>query len=160
MPRAGSIFAAVLTALAIPALAAAAGTFEEAIARQKNGLWEMKVAGVGGPPMRFCVTDEAKLHAWEETAKALAKLGCKPATDVRTGERFEIRYACVHQSEAIGTFEYLITGSVRTDRIDSQSRLVGGGPLIQQLAGTLAGTSTGRWLRPCLATEKPGLQGR
>lgn len=149
-----TVLALLAAALALPARA---GTLEQASARQKNGLWELSGPGME-KPLLFCVTDAEKLEAVTLTQDALAGLGCKPVKDAVSGERFELRYACASPNPQVGKFEMFVDGTSRPDRFESRTRIVGGGELMQHIAASLTGASRGRWVRPCKATEKPGLQ--
>jgi len=149
-----AISVSLTLALALPARA---GTFDETFAKQKNGLWETTLPGQA-QPMRFCVTDAEKLDAAKQTREAFASLGCKAVKDARTGDRFELRYACSSPSEGVGKFEYFVTGTTRPDRVEAETRIVGGGQLMQHLAAAFNGPTVSRWVRPCKSTEKPGVQ--
>jgi len=142
-------------AAALFAAATHAGTIEDVLMRQKNGLWESTVAG--GQKLLFCVTDSVKVGAQKQTLESMQQLGCKTMKDVVSGDDYEIRLDCA--SPTLGKFQMTMEGTVRSDYMTSRGSFVGGGELIQSLAAdpNLKGEEW-RWLRPCKANERPGLQ--
>lgn len=138
---------------------ASAGTIDDVMKMQKNGMWEMKPPGFTGKPYQFCVTDTTKIGGLEETRKAVASLGCKTERDALRGDQYEIALACSHANPEIGNFRMLMKGTARSDYQSGTTTVTGGGRMIQMLFPSgKEGGGENRWLRPCKAGEKPGLQ--
>lgn len=146
-----------LLAALLMAAAAQAGTIDDVLMRQKNGLWESTLAG--GKKLHFCVTDAVKVGAQKQTLDSMQELGCKTVKDVVRGDDYEIHLDCA--SPTLGKFKMTMQGTVRSDYMSSRGSFIGGGELIQSLAAdpSLKGEEW-RWLRPCKPGEKAGLQGQ
>ena len=152
----------ILVVASLMTLAAAsvhAGALEEVMKMQKNGMWEMKPPGGKAKPFLFCVTDGAKIGGLEETRKAVASLGCKTEKDSLNGDRYEIVLACSNADPNLGNFRMVMTGTARSDYQSGETVITGGGKMMQMLfPNGKEGGGENRWVRPCKAGEKPGLQ--
>lgn len=138
---------------------ASAGALEDVMKMQKNGMWEMKLPGDKGKPLLFCVTDTTKIGGLKETAEAVKSLGCKAEKDSLKGDQYEIALACSSADPNVGNFRMVMKGTARSDYMSGTSSVTGGGPMIQGLFPTgKEGGGENRWVRPCRAGEKPGLQ--
>jgi hypothetical protein len=144
----------IAMALAAPALAGAPDVFS----RQRNGLWETKRAGSGQPAQLFCVTDEVKMNAREQTERALKQLGCTLQKESASGEQFELQWSCASSLPQVGSFHMTSKGTLGSDRGHVEHVVTGGGPLMQAVSAGLNGRYEWRWLRACRPGEKPGLQ--
>lgn len=146
--------------LAATAAIAHAGALEDVMKMQKNGMWEMKLPGDEGKPMLFCVTDTTKIGGLKETQEAVKSLGCKTDKDSLKGDQYEITLACSNADPNVGNFRMVMKGTARSDFQSGTTTITGGGPMIKGLFPSgKEGGGENRWLRPCKAGEKPGLQG-
>jgi hypothetical protein len=142
------------------AATAQAGAIEEVMKRQNNGMWEMKPPGGKAKPMLFCVTDDTKIDGLRETREAVKDLGCKTEKDTLSGDRYEIVLACSSADPNVGNFRMVMSGTARSDYMTGETVITGGGPMIRMLFPKgKEGGGENRWVRPCKAGEKPGLQG-
>lgn len=148
--------AAVLASGASPA---SAGAIEDVMKMQKNGMWEMKPPGHTGKPFLFCVTHAVKIGGLKETVEAVRSLGCRTEQDTLRGDQYEVVLDCRSPEPDVGNFRMVIKGTARPDYQSGTTMVTGGGPLIKRLfpSGKKGGGES-RWLRPCKAGEKPGLQ--
>jgi hypothetical protein len=154
-----------MSRLAIAVLACApapfvhAGTLDDVVKMQKNGLWELRVPGQAGKPLLFCVNDENKIGGLQQTRNAVKSLGCKPEKEVLSGDQFELVLSCASANPQLGNFRMVMKGTARPDYQSSMTTVTGGGQMIQTLFPQgKEGGGENRWLRPCRADEKPGLQ--
>jgi hypothetical protein len=156
--RAVSLAVVSLAALCAAA-AASAGTIEEVMKMQKNGMWEMKLPGHKGKALLFCVTDTTKIGGLKETQDAVASLGCKTEKDSLKGNQYEIELACRNADPNVGNFRMLMKGTAGPELQSGTTTVTGGGTMIKMLfpSGNEGGGES-RWIRPCKAGEKPGLQ--
>jgi len=147
----------VLIALAglMVAGTASSGTIDEVLMRQKNGMWETTSAT--GSKSLFCVTDSVKVGAQKQTLESMKQLGCRTVKDVVSGDDYEIHLDCANPT--FGKFQMTMKGTVRANYMSDSGTITGGGEFMQSLAKNpdLQGAEW-RWLRPCKAGEKPGLQ--
>lgn len=132
-----------------------AGTIDEVLMRQKNGMWE--TVSATGTKTFFCVTDSVKVGAQKQTLESMTQLGCRTVKDVVNGDDYEMHLDCDHPT--FGKFQMTMKGTVRATYMSDSGTIKGGGEFIQSLARNpeLQGAEW-RWLRPCKAGEKPGLQ--
>jgi hypothetical protein len=150
---------ALAALLALLAPAARAGALDEIMKMQKNGLWEMQVPGQKGPPLLFCVNDTNKIGGLQQTRDAVTSLGCKSDKDTLSGDRYEIALSCASANPQVGNFRMVMKGTARPDYQSGTTTVTGGGRMIQMLfPNGKEGGGENRWLRPCRADEKPGLQ--
>jgi hypothetical protein len=135
--------------------AASSGTIDDVLMRQKNGMWETTSAT--GKKTLFCVTDSVKVGAQKQTLESMKELGCRTVKDVVKGDDYELHHDCANPT--FGKFQMTMKGTVRSDFMSNSGTITGGGEFIQSLAKNpeLQGEEW-RWLRPCRAGEKPGLQ--
>jgi Protein of unknown function (DUF3617) len=155
-----SLLAVLVTALGT-AGTASAGVLEDVMKIQKNGMWEMKLPGDKGKPFLFCVTDTTKIGGLKETQEAVKELGCKTEKEWLKGDQYEIALACSNPDPNVGNFRMVMNGTARSDYISGTATTTGGGPMIKGLFPTgKEGGSENRWIRPCKAGERPGLQDR
>jgi len=146
--------------LACAAAIAHAGVLDDVMKMQRNGLWELKLPGDKGKPHLFCVTDSTKVGGLKETQEAVKSLGCKTEKETLTGDQYEIALACSNADPNVGNFRMVMKGTARSDVQSGTTTVIGGGPLIKGLFPSgQEGGGESRWLRPCKAGEKPGLQG-
>lgn len=134
---------------------ASSGTLDEALMRQKSGMWEARSAS--GKTLLFCVTDSVKVGAQTQTLESMKQLGCKTVKDVVSGDDYELHLDCANPT--FGKFQMTMKGTVRSDYMTSVGTITGGGEFIQAMSKNpdLQGEEW-RWLRSCKAGEKPGLQ--
>jgi|DewCreStandDraft_4_1066084.scaffolds.fasta_scaffold126641_2 hypothetical protein len=138
---------------------ASAGALEDVMKMQKNGMWEMKPPGTKGKPLLFCVTDAIKIGGLKETQEAVKDLGCKTEKDTLKGDRYEIVLACSSADPNVGNFRMVMKGTARSDYQSGTTTVTGGGQMIRMLFPKgEEGGGENRWIRPCKAGEKPGLQ--
>lgn len=148
--------AAVLLALAP---AAQAGALDDVMKMQKNGMWELKVPFQNGKPLLFCVNDNTKIGGLQQTRDAVKSLGCKTEKDALSGDQYEIALACSNADPNLGNFRMVMKGTARPDYQSGTTTVTGGGKMIQMLFPSgKEGGGENRWMRPCRADEKPGLQ--
>lgn len=146
-------------ALAGTTILAHAGGLDEVMKMQKNGMWELKPPAAMGKPVLFCVTDTTRIGSLKETREAVASLGCKTVEDTLKGDRYEIELDCRNADPNVGNFRMSMKGTARPDFQSGTTTVTGGGPMIRGLFPSgKAGDGELRWLRPCKAGEKPGLQ--
>jgi hypothetical protein len=145
--------------LACATAIAQAGALDDVMNMQKNGMWEMKPPGYTGKPYQFCVTDTTKIGGLKETQGAVASLGCKTEKDSLKGDQYEIELNCRNADPNVGNFRMVMKGTARSDFQNGTTTVTGGGPMIRGLFPSgKEGGGENRWLRPCKAGEKPGLQ--
>jgi hypothetical protein len=149
-----------VVAVVLPlASAASAGAIDEVMKLQRNGMWEMKPPGYAGKPYLFCVTDTTKIGGLRETQQAVAGLGCRMEKDVLKGDQYEIVLNCGSANPEVGNFRMEMRGTARADYQSGTTAVTGGGRMVRSLfPGGKGGGGESRWLRPCAAHEKPGLQ--
>ena len=139
--------------------AAAAGAIDEVMKLQRNGMWEMKPPGYAGKPYFFCVTDTTKIGGLREAQQAVASLGCRTEKDVLKADQYEIVLNCSSANPEVGSFRMVMSGTARADYQSGTTVATGGGRMVRALFPTgKEGGGESRWLRPCGAHEKPGLQ--
>lgn len=159
MNRTTVVLLATLVASLGAAPTASAGVLDDVIKIQKNGMWEMKLPGGKGKPLLFCVTDTIKIGGLKETHEAVKSLGCKTEKESLKGNQYEIALACSNPDPNVGNFRMVINGTARSDYMTGVTTIAGGGPMIKALfPSAKEGGGENRWLRPCKAGEKPGLQ--
>jgi len=119
----------------------------------------MKPPGYAGKPYLFCVTDTTKIGGLREAQQAVASLGCGTEKDVLEGDQYEIVLTCTSANPEVGSFRMVMKGTARADYQSGTAAVTGGGRMVQSLfpSGKEDGGES-RWLRPCAAHEKPGLQ--
>ncbi|MDZ7651286.1 MAG: hypothetical protein U5L03_01300 [Burkholderiaceae bacterium] len=136
-----------------------AGALDDVMKMQKNGMWELKLPGQKGKPLLFCVTDTTKIGGLKETQESVKSLGCKTEKESLKGDQYEIVLACSNADPNLGNFRMVMKGTARPDYSSGTTTVTGGGPMIKGLFPSgQEGGSEDRWLRPCKAGEKPGLQ--
>lgn len=136
-----------------------AGMLDDVMKMQKNGMWEMKPPGNKGKPLLFCVTDSTKMGGLKETQQAVKELGCKVEKESLSGDQYETALNCRSPDPNVGNFRMVMKGTARSDYQSGTTTVTGGGPMIQMLfPGGKEGGGESRWIRPCNAGEKPGLQ--
>jgi hypothetical protein len=153
-----ALLAALATALGW-AGTASAGVYDDVMKLQKNGMWELKHPGKAGRPMLFCVTDTTKIGGLKDTQEAVKSLGCKTEKESLKGDQYEIALACNNADPNVSSFRMVMKGTARSDYLSGTTTVTGGGPLIKALfPANKEGGGENRWIRPCNAGEKPGLQ--
>lgn len=159
MNRTAMALLAVLATSLGAAGTASAGALEDVMKMQKNGMWELKLPGNKGKPLLFCVTDTTKIGGLKETQESVKSLGCKTEKDSLKGDQYEIVLACTNADPNVGNFRMVMNGTARTDYMSGSTTVSGGGKMIQMLFPSgKEGGGENRWIRPCKAGEKPGLQ--
>lgn len=139
--------------------AAHAGVIDDVMKMQKNGMWELKVPFQNGKPLLFCVNDNTKIGGLQQTRDAVKSLGCKTEKDTLSGDQYEIALACSNADPNLGNFRMVMKGTARPDYQSGTTTVTGGGKMIQMLFPSgKEGGGENRWMRPCRADEKPGLQ--
>ncbi len=138
--------------------AASAATLDDLLARQREGLWELRPPA--GNTMRFCMTGKAQRDARAQMQAVLQGMGCRYVTDRAQGERFELVARCVSPNPEFGTFEVNASGTARPEQVQFAARVSGGGPAVQKFSANPAWSGTVHWRRigACKAGAAPGLQ--
>jgi hypothetical protein len=147
------------TVLILLATTARASALDDIMKMQKNGLWEMHIPGQKGKPLLFCVNDTTKIGGLQQTRDAVKSLGCKSDRDQLSGDQYEIALTCTNANPQVGNFRMVMKGTARPDYQSGTTTVTGGGQMIQMLfPNGKEGGGENRWVRPCRADEKPGLQ--
>ncbi len=159
MNRTATVLLAVMVTALGTAGAASAGVLEDVMKMQKNGMWEIRLPGDKGKPLLFCVTDSTKIGGLKETQEAVKDLGCKTEKESLKGDQYEIGLTCSNADPNVGNFRMVMKGTARSDYMSGTTTTTGGGPMIKALFPSgKEGGGENRWIRPCRAGEKPGLQ--
>ncbi|MFO1414769.1 MAG: DUF3617 family protein [Burkholderiales bacterium] len=147
-----------LAALALAAGTAHGATLDDLLARQREGLWELRPPA--GNPMRFCMTGKAQRDARAQMQSVLQGMGCRYVTDRAQGERFEVVARCASPNPEFGTFEVNASGTAKPEQVQFAARVSGGGPAVQKFAANSAWKGTVQWRRvgACAPGAAPGLQ--
>jgi hypothetical protein len=122
-----SILTGVAALLAV-AGTASGGAIDDALMRQKNGLWETSSAT--GKKVLFCVTDAVKVGAQKQTLQSMQQRGCKTMKGT-------VRADYMSDSGTITGGNEFIQSLARNPDLQGEQW---------------------HWLRPCEPGEKPGLQ--
>jgi hypothetical protein len=131
-----------------------AGPLDEALKRQRNGLWEMSS---GGKTRSFCVTETVKLEAQKQMAEAMRQLGCRTTRESFSGSEYEIHLDCSHPT--LGPFQMSLKARLEAERLTARSTIAGQSPLVRSIAASPdLEEQEWRWVRACRPDEKPGLQ--
>lgn len=143
---------------AMLATGATAATLDDLLARQREGLWELRPPA--GNAMRFCMTDKAQRDARAQMQSVLQGMGCRYVTDRAQGERFELVARCASSNPEFGTFEVNASGTARPEQVHFAARVSGGGPAVQKFSANPAWRGTVHWRRigACKPGAAPGLQ--
>ena len=148
----------VVAAAVLAAGGATAATLDDLLARQRDGLWELRPPV--GNTMRFCMTDKTQRDARAQMQSVLQGMGCRYLTDRAQGERFELVARCVSANPEFGTFEVNASGTARPEQVRFAARVSGGGPAVQKFSASPAWRGTVQWRRlgACKPGSSPGLQ--
>jgi hypothetical protein len=135
------------------AVASAAG-FDDMLAKQKPGLWEMKVLGNF---RQICVTDKSKLDARDAVQN---NPYCKADQQSVNGDNFEVTYQC--DVPGIGQMKMTMKGVSTSENFHAEAhyQLPADSPTAQSLASALQSvTVDGKWLRKCTDVELKAADG-
>jgi hypothetical protein len=123
---------------------ASAAGFDDMLAKQKPGLWEMKVLGNF---RQICVTDKSKLDARDAVQN---NPYCKADQQSVNGDNFEVTYQC--DVPGVGQMKMTMKGVSTSDNFHAEAhyQLPADSPTAQSLASALQTvTVEGKWLRKC-----------
>ncbi len=140
--------------LGLATTVASAAGFDDMLAKQKPGLWEMKVLGNF---RQICVTDKSKLDARDAVQN---NPYCKADQQSVNGDSFEVTYQC--DVPGVGQMKMTMKGVSTSDNFHAEAhyQLPADSPTAQSLASALQTvTVDGKWLRKCTDAELKAADG-
>ena len=140
--------------LSLMAASTMAEGFDTLLAKQKPGLWEMRVLG---NVQHLCVTEKSKLDARDAVQN---NPYCKAIGQNFEGDKFSIDYSC--DVPGMGNVKMSMTGTSASDSFHAEAhyQLPANNAVAQALASQLQSVAVeGIWQRACTAAESKAADG-